>query len=533
MESGTKTGLQAQLVLVLLLVSLMGLLAVGLVGSHTIEAQFKRMIAKNARNIALLVAEHPDIKKALGLPKGEQVIQPIAEKLRKETGVKAIIIIDNDDKIYSHPISYELGAKFQEEEEGKALDYLPQTKESQTIIGPSIRSKAPIIRDGIKVGEVIVDALVNEIQSTKYSLYGKLLLAIFAGLVVSVIAAASLAKRVKNIIYGMEPSEIALLLKQREGIIESIREGIIAIDSDSNITLINSAAKKLFGIDRDITGQPLEPILPGTALCQVVQTGKAQWDMELNIRGKKFLAQLIPIYKGKTIAGAIGSFRDLTEVRAQAEQMTGVALYVEALRAQNHEFKNKLQAIAGLIQLEEYEKALSFISEITSAHQSQISFIAKRFKNPSVGGILLGKSSRCSELGIDFQIDPDSFCSEVESFDNLSLIMIIGNLLENAIEAVQKMPKERRKVYFGLFEESGKIIINVRDYGMGIEPECMPYIFEKGYSTKEGSHSRGYGLYNVKNRVEELDGDIEVESTPGEGTDFIVTLPHRGESDGR
>jgi len=529
MESGTKPGLQTQLILALLLVSLMGLLAVGLVGSQTIEAQFKRMIAKNARNIALLVAEHPEIKKALSTPKGIEIIQPIAEKLRRETGVKSIIITDAEGEIYSHPITYELGAKFQEEEGGKALEYLPQTKESQTIIGPSIRSKAPIIKDGVKVGEVIVDALVNEIQSTKYSLYGKLILAIFAGLLVSVIAAAFLARRVKNIIYGMEPSEIALLLKQREGIIESIREGIIAIDSDSNITLINSSAQKLFGIDKDTTGQPLEPILPGTSLSEVLRTGKAQWDVELNIRGKKFLAQLIPIYRGPNIAGAIGSFRDLTEIRAQAEQMTGVALYIDALRAQNHEFKNKLQTIAGLIQLEEYERALSFISEITSAQQSQISFISKRFKNPSVGGILLGKSSRCAELGIELSIDPDSFCSELEGFDNLSLIMIIGNLLENAIEALQKLPKERRKIFFGLFEESGKIIINVKDHGMGINPKDLPHIFDKGYSTKENTQSRGYGLYNVKNRVEELGGDIEVESIPGEGADFLVILPYRGD----
>jgi len=209
--------------------------------------------------------------------------------------------------------------------------------------------------------------------------------------------------------------------------------------------------------------------------------------------------------------------------------MTGVALYIDALRAQNHEFKNKLQTIAGLIQLEEHEKALSFISEITSAQQSQISFISKRFKNPSVGGILLGKSSRCAELGIEFSIDPDSFCSELEDFDNLSLIMIIGNLLENAIEAVQKLPRERRKIFFGLFEESGKIIIHVKDHGMGIAPEDLPHIFDKGFSTKENAQSRGYGLYNVKNRVEELGGDIEVESIPGEGTDFLVILPHRGD----
>lgn len=514
--------------LVLLLVSLMGLAAVGVVASKTIEAQFKQTIARNAKNIAFTLAENPDIKKSLGISENEEILQSVAENIRRKTGVKTIIISDMSGTILSHPVTYRLGSELPDAG-GFHMKGVHDAIEMEGRLGTSIRATAPVMLGEKQVGNVTVDVLVNELRSTKLSLYGKLLLALFAGLLVSVAAASILARRVKRIIYGMEPGEIALLLKQREGIIESIREAIIAVDGDSNIVLTNSAARSLFRIGKNVVGKPVEPIVPGTGLPRVLRGGEAEYDREVSIKGKRVMAQIIPIRSGDRMAGAIGSFRDLTEVRSLAEQITGVTMYVDALRAQNHEFQNKLQTISGLIQLQEYERAVSFISQMAGTRHSKISFIARRIKNPSVGGILLGKSSRCSELGISFHIAPDSFCGPLEGLDNISLVIIIGNLIDNAMEAVLDLPRDRRKVDFGIYDESNRILINVRDTGCGIEPEIVQKIFDRGFSSKTQAPDRGYGLYNVRTRVDFLNGDIEMDSVPGEYTEFVVSLPNGGE----
>lgn len=526
---GTKPGLQAQLVLVLLLISLMGLAAVGIVASRTIEDQFKQTIAKNARNIALTIAEHPEVRNALENSKNMGSLQSVAETIRRKTGVKAIVISDMEGKIYSHPITYRIGTETTETK-GYPVRGIRNATEMDGRLGTSIRADAPIILKGKQIGTVTVDALVNELRSTKLSLYGKLLLALLAGLLASVAAASILARRVKRIIYGMEPGEIALLLKQREGIIESIREAIIAIDADSNIVLTNSAARNLFGLRDNMVGQPVEPVVPGTGLPRVLRSGEAEYDREVSIKGKRVVAQRIPILGRDRMAGAIGSFRDLTEVRTLAEQITGVTMYVDALRSQNHEFQNKLQTISGLIQLQEYEGAVSFISRMAGARNSRISFIARRIKNPSVGGILLGKIARCSELGIDFRIAPDSFCGPLDDLDSISLVIIIGNLIDNAIEAVLELP--HRRVDFGIYDESNRILLNVRDSGCGIASEIVPRIFDLGFSTKTPDPDRGYGLYNVQSRVDSMNGDIEVDSVPGEYTEFVVSLPNGSDESG-
>ncbi|MGC9372853.1 MAG: ATP-binding protein [Thermovirgaceae bacterium] len=526
---GVRPGLQTQLILVLLLVSVTGLVTVGLVSSRTIEAQFKKIIAKNAHNIALTLSKNPQIGEAVAKGKDTGLIQETAEKVRRATGVKAVIVSDAYGRILSHPVTYRLGETLigNNTKAVHPVEGVIGTKEMEGRLGASIRAEAPIFHEGQQVGKVYVDVLVNEIRSTQFSLYGKLILALFVGLAVSVTAAVILARKVKGIIRGMEPGEIALLLNQRESILESIREAIIAVDSNTNVVLTNSAARKLFSIGADIVGQPVEPVIPGTGLPEVLRSKEAEYDREVEIGGRRVMAQRIPLKGNGRTVGAIGSFRDLTEVRTLAEQITGVTMYVEALRAQNHEFQNKLQTISGLIQLEEYDRAVSFISEVAGGRHSQISFIARRIKNPSLGGILLGKSSRCAELGIDFRIFPDSSCGPLEELDGISLVIIVGNLIDNAIESVSELPQQRRKVEIGVFDESNRVLISVRDNGNGISPKIIHRIFERGFSTKpQNGKDRGYGLYNVQLRVEAMKGDIEVDSVPGVFTEFVVSLPN-------
>ncbi len=528
---GGRPTLQAQLILMLSLISVMGLVAVGVVASRTIEDQFKRTIGRNALNIARTFSENPEVFKNVGAKNGAAHIQPVAEAVRKQTGVKSVIVTDLEGKVYSHPITYRLGST-EKQPDAEPVTGLPGVSAFSGRLGPSFRAETPLYRNGEKVGTVAVDVLVNQIRSSLMSFYGKLFLALVAGLAVSVAGAAMLARGIKSIIYGMEPGEIALLLRQREGILESIREGIVAVDAEAGITLINGAARRLFGISGNVRGQSVGAAIPGTDLPAVLQSGEAEFDSEITVRGRRVMAQLIPLLSDDKTMGAIGSFRDLTEVRAMAEQITGVTMYVEALRTQNHEFQNKLQTISGLVQLGCYDRVVEFISEVSDERRSAISFITRRIRNPAVGGILLGKLARCRELGAVFEVDPSSWCGPLDAIDSQSLVVIIGNLVENAIESVSSMPRDRRRICFGMFDESGRVLISVRDSGNGMEEEIVKKIFDRGFTTKEGSQPRGYGLYNLRKAVEALGGDIEVDTVAGKYAEFIISLPVGRESDG-
>jgi sensor histidine kinase regulating citrate/malate metabolism len=183
-----------------------------------------------------------------------------------------------------------------------------------------------------------------------------------------------------------------------------------------------------------------------------------------------------------------------------------------------------------LIQLGKYNRAIEFISSERQEWQSTTSFVSEHIENFVVGGILVGKIGKCRELGIDFVIDPHSTCGENSTVGDQILVTVIGNLLENAIEAVRSLKEREPLIEFSVFDESGQIMISVKDNGKGIEEEIRDKIFQRGFSTKRNSgRSSGYGLYSIRMMVEALKGDIFLDSLPGEYTEFVVTLPNGGD----
>ena len=328
---------------------------------------------------------------------------------------------------------------------------------------------------------------------------------------------------------GMEPFEIVRVTRELDGIIESVPEGIVAVDGNGRVSLMNSTAHALLNVRTDPRGKSVEDVIPNTRLPVVLRTGKAELGQEQLLKGSRILTSRLPIVSDGRVVGAIASFRDMSEAIALAEELTGVKRYVEALRARNHEFLNRLQAISGLIQLGEHDRAVAFISSVMESHQSLVSFIARRIKNPAVGGILLGKSSRCRELGVRFEIDPDSTLESGTSPGDQILVTVIGNLLDNAVDAVvARSDGEVRKVEFSVFDESHTILISVRDSGEGMTDDVRDRIFEPGFSTK--GKERGYGLFNLRNAVESIGGDVSASCISGKGCEFVVCLPNREEN---
>ncbi len=319
--------------------------------------------------------------------------------------------------------------------------------------------------------------------------------------------------------------KISVVVSERGRLLDFVRDGILAVDERGNITMMNRMAKLLLGLHDSDVGKNADALVPTLDVQTVIDRCRPVYNLEQNLRGALVSCNKVPVNVASGIAGAIVTLRDLSELYSMAEEMTGVKLYVESLRIRNHEFMNTLQAISGLIQLKEYDKALRYIAVETDSNESVQSFMTERIKNAAVCGVLMGKAGVCREQHINFVLAPDSFCADHDGeISDRSLVLIVGNLLQNAIEALmEKGTSDEARIDFSIYDESGYIFLSVRDSAGGLTPGAAEHIFEKGFSTKK--RPSGFGLYSIHNIVESLGGDITVDYETGKYTDFTVSIP--------
>lgn len=384
------------------------------------------------------------------------------------------------------------------------------------------------------VGYVVTgysDEIFND--STMKSIIFLILTAVF-GFLVGVAGAIYLAKHIKKVLYGLEPEEIAALLQERNVLLNSVKEGVINVNSQGIITLINTEAQRLLNEasitnSNTLVGIPAKKVLSGIKLDDVIQNGKIISNAGLKIGKIVFLVTAVPLMLDKKILGAVITFRQKSVVEEMANQLTGFKNYATALRAQTHEFMNKMHVIMGLINMKAYDELKNYTQEIAYNRQSEVSYITTRMKDITLSGFILGKISRSRELDIDFSLSEESeLHSELEVPSVHDLVLIIGNIVENAFDALKDFDGERI-VNLSILDFDKEIVIVVEDSGPGISEDTIKNLFIRGFTSKGEGH--GFGLYLVKESVENLNGTISVESSLGEGTTFTIRLPMKKDGD--
>ena len=377
------------------------------------------------------------------------------------------------------------------------------------------------------------DEIVN--NSTIDSVLFLLLMTVL-GLVVGIWGAIYLSKRIKSVLFGYEPEEIARMLRERDILLNSVREGIVNINSNGRITLVNSEASILLqqaGIKNvsEIMGMNASDVLKRLPINDIIKDGKTLVDASVKIGNTIFILTAVPLLlEDKNIVGAVLTFRKKSVVEEMANQLTGFKNYATALRAQTHEFMNKMHVIMGLIDMKAYDELKNFTQEIAYNRQSEVSYIVTRLKDITLSGFILGKISRSRELDIDFSLTEESeLHSELDVPSVHDIVLIAGNIIENAFDALKNFDGERI-VNLSILDFDREIVIVVEDSGPGMDESIRKHIFQRGFSSKcESGH--GFGLYLVKQSIDSLNGTNSVESAPGEGTIFTVRLPIKKEED--
>ncbi|MEN8905324.1 MAG: ATP-binding protein [Clostridiales bacterium] len=500
----------------------------------TVSSNIQDKVEDNILNIAKTVAKSPFIRTALEEKDPEGEIADYVDDIYNDISeVEFIVVADMNSKRYSHPVKERVGEKFVGNDEIKVIEtgemYISEGKGT---LGKSLRVFVPIynMNETTQIGFISVGTLMESITKAKFEAQGHIIIAAWIGLLTGFFGAVFLTKNIKKSLLGLEPEEISKLYNEKDSMLKGIHEGIVAIDSNYNINMINISALKILGLEKrykidTLIGKPILSVFKNSRLPHIVKTGLAEYNFEQVINNTVILTNRVPIKDKKEIIGALATFKDKTQITHLAEEVTGVKLIVEALRANTHEFMNKLHVILGLIHLGEVKKAQSFIMQTVENQELIFTDIIQKIKDSNIAGLLIGKASRAKELGIHFEIDEDCKLKSNEKgkITNHTLVTIIGNLLENAFFAVDKSSLNKKKVYFKILETDEIIQIIIKDTGIGIKESEYNKIFERGYTTKEGS--KGVGLELVIKSINILEGDINVKSKVNEGTTFNIILP--------
>ncbi|MDL2207951.1 GHKL domain-containing protein, partial [Desulfovibrio sp. OttesenSCG-928-M16] len=250
--------------------------------------------------------------------------------------------------------------------------------------------------------------------------------------------------------------------------------------------------------------------------------GQASQNVEQDLNGVTVLANYKPVYVEGRIVGAIVTFKDMSELRQLAERITDINRYVDALRSQSHEFMNKLHVIMGLVNNGRFGEVGNYIKELVDSGTAEGRIIHDAVKDPLIAGFLASKYSHAREMGVSLRFEMHGILPPLENAAlRNGLVTILGNLIDNALDAVQKMPKRAVKVSLDVCQN--ELTLAVADTGSGIAEAEQQTIFSKSYSSK-GPH-RGLGLWLVSKSITALGGCIELESQKGEGVIFTVRLP--------
>lgn len=400
-------------------------------------------------------------------------------------------------------------------------------------LGISLRSKAPVFNDaGQVVGIVSVGYLTSYLDTITVSKVVNILIAAVLLLIALFIFSWYFTRSIKKQIFSLEPREIGLLVRQQKAMMESIYEGVIAIDAHLRIEVINQAARQLLGLPqpaRELRGQLISEVInPVSFFTPQTMLAKDTHDEICRFNDLTVIASRVRIMLEDSLQGWVVTFRDRNEIDSLSAQLSQVKRYVDNLRIMRHEQLNRMTTLSGMLHMGRYEEAIGFIQAQSEHAQELLDFISSRFSSPTLCGLLLGKSARAREKGVELNFDPA--CRMEKPFAPLheaELISIIGNLLDNAIEATQRAPLPHEPVEVLIKLNERELIIEVADQGVGIKPDIRERIFERGITTKtRGDH--GIGLYLIDSYVTQAGGAIEVADNSPRGAIFSLFIPATG-----
>ncbi|MFG1695415.1 ATP-binding protein [Nonomuraea sp. NPDC049309] len=447
-----------------------------------------------ARAVAVSVAASPDVAAALGEPDPSARLQPYAERVRAATGVDFITIMRPDGTRYTHPNPAEIGRRFLGHIE-PALRGRTFTETYTGTLGPSKRAVTPVVTGGRVRALVSAGITIDRIDARlrEQLAWGGLIVALALGL--GAAGTWLVTARLRRQTHGLGPVELGRIHEHHDAVLHAVREGLLLVGRDGTLTLCNDAARQLLGLPADAEGKNVAEL----GLAELAAADEER----IHLAGDRVLA----VNSAASRLGTVVTVRDHTELQALSGQLDAERGFAESLRSAAHEAANRLHTVITLVELGRTEQAIALGTAELRAAQELTDRVVGAVREPVLAALLLGKSAEAAERGSELVISEDSELDDL-GLDPRDLVTIVGNLIDNAIDAANRVDVH-------ISGDERGVLIRVADDGPGLTDKAA---FEKGWTTK--GDGRGLGLALVGQAVRRLGGTIEVD-----GSVFTVRLP--------
>jgi two-component system CitB family sensor kinase len=522
----------AHLLFMLALTAVVGTAAVVDARDQAYEEAGRRMAA-----VAAAVANNPLVLQAASAADPSALLQPYALKVMEDAGADFITIMAPDRTRWTHPRNEELGKPYIGSIDA-ALKGQVFTEITAGTLGPSVRSIAPV-QDADGTVRALVAAGVT-VGTVDVAVSGRLPALLAIGL--ALLAAGSLAswllgRYLRRVTRGWGPEQLAQLFAYYESVLHSVREGVILVDPKGLVVMYNDQAAELLGLTpRTADGgasqaAPSLTELPlAASLKELFESGRTAHD-EIHLTDHRILVvnQGPAVGPGSPAArqrgavfGTVATIRDRTEIESLGSELETMRTLSDALRAQTHEHANRLHTIVSLMELGRGAEALDFATQDLELSQRLTDVLVSSIEEPVLGALIMGKAAEAHERGVELTLNAGG-STAVTGLAVQDLVAILGNLLDNAIDAAAEAPAPKL-VELSVESAGGALEIAVEDSGPGIDPEAVEDVFRHGFSTKApGPFGRGLGLALVRQAVQRLGGSMSITSPAG--ALFRVTLP--------
>ncbi|MFE3603470.1 ATP-binding protein [Streptomyces sp. NPDC059142] len=485
------------------------------------SAELDDQAMRRALAIAETTASVPVAEDLLATrPSADGPVQAEAERIRRATGAEYVVIMDKRGVRWSHTDLDEIGHVVSTDPSDALAGKDVMELDSGTL-GRSARGKVALRdRHGTIVGAVSVGIAYDSVRDRLLAAIPGLLAYAGGALAAGALAAYLISRRLQRRTHDLAFSDISALLTEREAMLHSLREGVVALDGSGRIRLMNDEAQRLLEVGPDATGRPLGEVL-GEGRTTEVLTGRVRGEDLLTVRGSRVLvANRMPTDDG----GAVVTLRDRTELERLGRELDATRGLIDALRAQDHEHANRMHTLLGLLELELHEEAVEFVTEVVGVHRATAEQITERIHDPLPAALLVGKATVAAERGVSLRLAPATLLPD-RLVDPQGLVTIVGNLVDNALDAAVGSAEPRIEVE--LRAEGRTVVAVVSDSGPGVPEDRRELVFTEGWSTKRPpAHGRrGLGLALVRRLAERQGGSARVETAQDGGARFTVVLP--------
>ncbi|SCG76568.1 Sensor histidine kinase regulating citrate/malate metabolism [Micromonospora echinaurantiaca] len=549
-----RRSLAGQLLVLQLAIIVVVLVAVAAVSLAQSAATFNRVEGRRVAALGEELGGSPLLRDQLGQPAPAEAIAPLLQNTLNRSGMTTVTVADDRGRVVSSTDPTLVGSPvvlgdprvaqgrswFGELEVGGTRQLVAQVP----VLGADPETNLGRYLGVVVIGEAAPTWSERLVGASSYLFT---YLGIASGL--GVVGSWLLARRIKRQTLGLEPREIAGLAEHREALLHGIAEGVIALDPQLRVTLVNAVGRRLLDLPEECLGRSLAELRISGRLRDVLAGaggGPEARDQVVVRRGRVLVMNRMTVRKDGRRLGSVTTLRDRTELARLEQEIGSFRSTTELLRAQTHEFANQLHTISGLIQIGEHDEVVRYVDALSRRRASLDLTVTSRIHDTAVAALLMAKSAVAAERRVELRISERTGLDRLGPEVSADVATVLGNLVDNAVEAVAGGrdpaagtgardgrgtdpggvgPANRPAwVEVELRQDASSVEIVVRDSGPGVAPELAKEVFTHGFTTKaaEGGE-RGIGLALTRLVCHRRGGEVAVTNTE-EGAMFTARM---------